>query len=122
MKPTLIHPRLEGSIEMADLLMTTGARLAIEAADAAKRATVRRRKSGLTLRPGTTTPLWNALAAELANELRNHGHKARLARVLGVSRQTINTWLTGHSSMPDAERTLQLLAWLLAKRKGQEPL
>jgi hypothetical protein len=121
MKP-LTHPRLEAGLEMADLLMTVGARLAFEAADTAKRVTVRRRKGGVTLRPGATTPLWNALAGELAAELQTHGHKARLARVLGLPRQTIHTWLSGHSRMPDAERTLQLLAWLLAKRKGQEPV
>jgi hypothetical protein len=116
------HPRLDASLEMVNLLMTSGARLAFEAADTVKRATARRRKGGVTLRPGTTTPLWNALAVELASQLQIHGHKARLARVLGVPRQTINTWLTGHSRMPDAERTLQLLAWLLATRHGQEPL
>lgn len=116
------HPRLEASLEMVDLLMTAGARLALEAADTVKRATARRRKGGITLRPGTTTLLWNSLAAALADELQMYGDKARLARVLGVPRQTINTWLTGHSRMPDAERTLQLLAWLLAKRRGQEPL
>jgi transcriptional regulator with XRE-family HTH domain len=104
------------------LLFTAGARLAFEAADAVKRLTTRRRKAGITLRPGKTTPLWNALRAELTLELRARGHKARLARVIGVPRQTINTWLTGHSRMPDAERTLQLLAWLLDRRKGQEPL
>lgn len=121
MKPPT-HPRFEMSLAMADLLMTTGARLAFEAANAATRLAARRRKSATTLRPGAATPLWNAFAADLAAEIRVFGHQARLARVLGVSRQTLNAWLTGHSRMPDAERTLQLLAWLLAKRAGQEPV
>lgn len=108
--------------EMGELLWQAGARLAFEAADAAKRVTARKRKGGATLRPGEATPLWNALATELRAELKEYGHQARLARVMGVSRQTINGWLTGKTSMPDAERTLQLVAWLLAKRSGQEPL
>jgi hypothetical protein len=118
----ITHPRLEMSLNMAGLLMQAGARLAFEASDAARRLTAAKRpKNAKTLRPGERTPLWNALAAELASELRVHGHKARLARVMGVSRQTVTCWCTGRSRMPDAERTLQLLAWLLAKRQGQEP-
>src|SRR5262245_15025922 len=109
MKP-ISHPRLEMCLEMSDLLMSTGARLALEAADAARRLSARRRKSAATLRPGVGTPLWNSLASELAAELRPHGDKARLARVMGVSRQTVNSWCTGRSRMPDAERTLELLA------------
>jgi transcriptional regulator with XRE-family HTH domain len=118
----ITHPRLEMTLDMAELLMDTGVRLAFEAADTAKRLTARRRKSAATLRPGAATPLWNALASELASELRAYGHKARLARVMGVSRQTVHAWCTGRSRMPDAERTLQLMAWLLARRKKQEPL
>jgi DNA-binding transcriptional regulator YiaG len=121
-KPLITHPTLEMGDEIMSLLMEAGARLAFEAADAAKRLTVRRRKGGTTLRPGEATPLWNALVVELRKELGVHGHQARLARVMGVSRQTINSWLTGRARMPDAERTLQLVAWLLAKRRGQEPL
>lgn len=108
--------------EIGELLWEAGARLAFEAADNAKRATARKRKGGVTLRPGEATPLWNALAAELHKELEGHGHQARLARVMGVPRQTVNAWLTGGGRMPDAERTLQLVAWLLAKRSGREPL
>lgn len=108
--------------EIGELLWEAGARLAFEAADAAKRITARKRKGGTTLRPGEATPLWNALVAELRKELATYGHQARLARVMGVSRQTINAWLTGKARMPDAERTLQLVAWLLAKRSGHEPL
>ena len=108
--------------EMGELLWQAGARLAFEAADAAKRITARKRKAGATLRPGEATPLWNALAFELRKELEAHGQQARLARVMGVPRQTIHAWLAGGARMPDAERTLQLVAWLLAKRSGQEPL
>lgn len=121
MKPSFHHPKQVFSDQIGDMLWETGARLALEAADAAKRLTTRRRTGGTTLRPGKATPLWNALAAELRQELVAHGHQARVARVLGVPRQTVHAWLAGRR-MPDAERTLQLTAWLLARRRGQEPL
>jgi DNA-binding XRE family transcriptional regulator len=120
MKPPNTHPRLELALDMAELLAETGARLAVETADAAKKLLAKRKKSAATLRPGAGTPLWNALSAELAAELQTYGHKARLARVLGVSRQTVNAWCKGHTRMPDAERTLQLMAWLLAKKRTTE--
>lgn len=121
MKPLFSHPKLTMGHELGQALWEAGARLAFEAADAAKRVTARPRSGGATLRPGEETPLWNGLLAELKRELEAHGNQARLARVMGVSRQTLNAWITG-IRMPDAERTLQLVAWLLAKRNGQEPV
>lgn len=108
--------------QIGELLWEAGVKLAFEAADATKRVGARKRKGGATLRPGESTPLWNALAAELRTELKPFGQQAHLARVMGIPRQTVNAWLTGKTGMPDAERTLQLVAWLLAKRSGQEPL
>ena len=121
MKALFSNPKLAIGHELGQALREAGARLAFEAADAAKRLTARKRSGGATLRPGEETPLWNRLAAELNREMQAHGDQARLARVMGVSRQTLNAWLTG-IRMPDAERTLQLVAWLLARRNGQEPL
>lgn len=74
-----------------------------------------RKRPGETLRPGVGTPLWNTLVAQLKPLLRAHGEKARLARLLGVPRQTVNMWVTARTRMPDAERTLELIAWMLAK-------
>lgn len=122
MKSLFSNPKLTLGQDIGELLWDAGARLAFEASDAAKRVTTRKRKGGTTLRPGEATPLWNALAAELRKELAEHGQQARLSRVMGVPRQTINAWLTRGARMPDAERTLQLVAWLLARRSGQEPL
>ena len=76
---------------------------------------------GATLRPGRETPLWNALAAAVRPHLRRYGEQAKLARLLGLDRQTVNAYFKGGSRMPDAERTLQLITWLIAVRKGAPP-
>jgi hypothetical protein len=78
-------------------------------------------RRGRTLRPGKETPLWNKLRAQLRPELLKYGQQVNLGRVLGLPRQRINAFVTGGGQMPDAERTLQLLAWLIAVRRGQRP-
>lgn len=82
---------------------------------------VARRRGGRTLRPGPDTPLWNELRVQLRPLLQNYGEQARLARLLGVPRQRVNDFVTGGGAMPDAERTLQLLAWLMAAKQGKPP-
>lgn len=74
---------------------------------------------GATLRPGKHTPLWNELRAQLRPHLYKRGQQANLGRLLGLPRQRINAFVTGGGQMPDAERTLQLLAWLMAVRDGR---
>lgn len=84
----------------------------------------RRRSSlgaGTTLRPSKETPLWNELRAQLQPLLRERGDQAKLARLLGLPRQRINSFVTGGRQMPDAERTLQLLVWLMAVKKERPP-
>jgi len=81
----------------------------------------RSRRGGATLRPGRETPLWNALRAELRPHLKHYGSQARLGRLLGLPRQQVNAFVTGGGRMPDAERALQLIAWLLAVRQGRPP-
>ena len=76
---------------------------------------------GGTLRPGKETPLWNELRAQLRPYLVKYGHQANLGRLLGLPRQRVNAFVTGGGQMPDAERTLQLLAWLMAVRQGDRP-
>lgn len=79
----------------------------------------RTRHGGGTLRPGPETPLWNVLRAQLRPHLRTYGSQVNLGRVLGLPRQRINAFVTGGGQMPDAERTLQLLCWLIAVRRGR---
>jgi hypothetical protein len=86
----------------------------------ASRSTRRPRKGG-TLRPGRETPLWNALAAAIRPHLRSYGAQVNLGRLLALDRQTIHAYFVARTRMPDAERTLQLLTWLLAVRKGTPP-
>jgi hypothetical protein len=78
-------------------------------------------RRGATLRPGKRTPLWNELRALLRPELRKYGEQVNLGRLLGLPRQRINAYVTSGKQMPDAERTLQLLAWLIAVRKKRRP-
>lgn len=80
-----------------------------------------RRRGGKTLRPGPETPLWNELRAQLRPLIVKHGEQAQLARILGLPRQRVNDFVTGGGKMPDAERTLQLLAWLMAAKHGRRP-
>jgi hypothetical protein len=75
-----------------------------------------RRSRGRTLRPGTETPLWNALAAEARRRTRTWGAKVNLGRHLGVPRQRIHEFLKAGSAAPDAERVLELLLWINRSR------
>jgi hypothetical protein len=81
----------------------------------------RRRSRGKTLRPGLRTPLWNAVRFELKPHLKRYGDQVNLGRVIGLPRQRINAYITRGTEMPDAERTLQLLMWLSAVRRGKRP-
>lgn len=90
------------------------------AKNAGKEMRPRRRGSFRTRRPGVETPLWNACAALLREELKPLGAKVRLARYLGIPKQRLNDFLTGRSRLPDAELTLQTLNWLAQKRAGRD--
>lgn len=79
----------------------------------------RRRRVGATLRPGNDTPLWDELRRAVQASVRVRGEQVKLARVLGLPRQQVNSFLTRGTRMPDAERTLLLMAWLIAKREGR---
>lgn len=68
-----------------------------------------------TLRPGGNTELWNALADHVEPLLTDYGAKANLARVLGVPRQRIHDYFVARTKMPDAERLLHLLGWLVTR-------
>jgi hypothetical protein len=80
-----------------------------------------RPRKGGTLHPGRKTPLWNALVAEVRPLLRKHGTQVNLGRLLGLDRQTVHAYFIARTRMPDAERTLQLLTWLIAVRQELPP-
>ena len=84
-----------------------------------KRRLQRRRGIGLTLRPGGATPLWNSLRDAVHQSTRKYGDQVKLARILGLPRQRVNSYLTAGRQMPDAERTLLLIGWLAANREGR---
>jgi hypothetical protein len=90
------------------------------AADPRKAFRISRRGArGDALKPGPQTPLWNSLVTQVRPHLKTHGESAKLARLLGLHRQAIHSYFTAGTRLPDAERTLQLLAWLAAKKQNQ---
>lgn len=70
------------------------------------------------LMPGPDTPLWNALVQECSAHLGKFGSKAGLARALGLPRQRVHQLIVAKTACADAERTLQLIGWLLAQRRA----
>lgn len=92
--------------------------------EASRRAELRRKrrapKRGLTLQPGPDTPLWNELVRQALPHLRERGSKAQLGRMLGLSRHRVHVCLKARRGCFDAERTLLLMLWLLARIHGRE--
>ena len=111
--------RLELPAQLGLVLIEAVENMAARVKEAHRAA--QRVKRGRTLRPGKETPLWNALIAEIRPHLRTRGSQARLGRILGLPRQRVNAFITGRTQMPDAERALQVLAWLMLVRQGKEP-
>jgi len=65
--------------------------------------------------------MWNALVHSVAPLLRPWGEKSRLARILGVPPQRVHDYFVRRTAAPDAERTLQLMHWLVRRRQGLNP-
>ncbi len=107
------------AIDLAEILAGT----AITYVEDRRRAfrIAHRPRKGATLRPGKDTPLWNALVTEIRPLLRRYGTQVALGRLLGLDRQTIHACFVARTRMPDAERTLQVLTWLIAFRKNASP-
>ncbi len=74
------------------------------------------------LRSGVDTPLWNALAWAVESQLKRRGAKARLARLLGLSRQRLHLLIVAKTAYPDAERALLLQLWLQARLLNRDLL
>jgi len=118
----LVTPIIELPYELARLIRLAAEEMAKQAPKAFQIEPRRRsRRGGATLRPGKETPLWNELRAQVRPHLQVYGQQVNLGRQLGLPRQRINAFVTGGGEMPDAERTLQLLAWLMAVRQGKRP-
>jgi len=115
--------KLPKQMELPAALATILAEAAVTYLEDRRRAfrVARRPRKGVTLRPGRNTPLWNALVAEVRPHLRKHGTQVNLGRLLGLDRQTIHAYFIARTRMPDAERAMQLLTWLIAVRHGLPP-
>lgn len=121
-----MNSRLNRTLEGFDLvlyLLDEAVKAASEAARKQYRERKRRPRDGryAALQPGPDTPLWNALAQECEKHLGRYGAKANLGRVLGLPRQRIHQLLVAKTACADAERTLQLVGWLLARQRGLTP-
>ena len=112
--------RLDLPLRLAELIYAAATEMAKRSSQAFK-ISDRRMRRGATLRPGKETPLWNELRAQIRPHLRRRGEQVNLARILGLPRQRIHAYVTPGTQMPDAERTLQLLAWLMVARQGKRP-
>ncbi|HEY5552930.1 MAG TPA: hypothetical protein VIK52_13645 [Opitutaceae bacterium] len=86
-----------------------------------KRKFRNRRRLGATLRPGENTPMWNLLWREAQSHIHRYGDQAKLGRILQVPRQRVSAFLTAGREMSDAERAVQLMAWVIAQRQGRPP-
>jgi hypothetical protein len=111
----VIHPALDPWLELGVLLVEASI-----AASSRGLVATRRGRAYRTRRPGPNTPLWNVCAMRLREALKPYGAKARLARFLGIPRQRLYDYLRARSRLPDAELTLQLLAWLAHKGAGKD--
>lgn len=115
------HPKLDIHYDIAAALRYVAIEMVQQAVQAFRIESPQRGRGSRTLRPGKHTPLWNELRAQLRPHLKRYGQQANLGRMLGLPRQRINAFVTGGGQMPDAERTLQLLVWLMAVRHGRRP-
>lgn len=113
-------PSLRLPTDLAFLLLSTALEFS-QARTRAFRVSAKRSRAGRTLRPGPQTPLWNQLRSLVQAHVTRHGDQVKLARLLGLPRQRVHAFLTQGGQMPDAERTLQLLAWLLAMQEQRPP-
>jgi hypothetical protein len=117
-----IHPAFGGVILALEILRQ-GA-LAVGESVSKRRArgkkASRQARPGQALFAGVNTPLWNALASALKSECRKRGDQVKLARMVGLSRQRMSNFLHGKGGLPDAERALVLLNWLLARHKSPD--
>jgi hypothetical protein len=108
----------------AELVLALG-RLAVDEAQrgARRRKDAGRPRKGAMLRPGDETPLWNAVVERVRPQLNKRGAKANLARVLGVPRQRVHDYFVARTQMPDAERMIHVLVWLVAREAdGDHPV
>lgn len=114
---TSIHPKLEMLDPVMESLIGAARETLLQTVKLAQR---RSGKAGVGLKPGADTPLWNELRRRVVGQLAKRGENARLARFLGVSRQRLHLMIKAQSAMPDAERVLLLLAWVIAREQGKD--
>jgi hypothetical protein len=117
-----VNTRLPYSLDISATLSLALMEAAIKSARLAAQSVARphHKSAGMTLKPGAGTPLWNELAAAVRAQLTRYGEQARLGRVLGLPRQRVHELLKSRKHLPDAERTLLLLAWLHARSRGSD--
>ena len=111
-----MHPRLKVLDPVIEVLTGVARETLLRTARHAQRPPAR---AYCGLAPGPDTPLWNELRRRVAGQLGKRGQKALLARYLGISRQRLHLLIKERAAMPDAERTLLLLAWVVAREKGR---
>jgi hypothetical protein len=114
---TSIHPRLRLLDLAIDSLIDAARETGLQTA---KLVRDHQKKSFRTLQPGQDTPLWNELRRRVASQLVKRGEQSILARFLGIPRQRVHLMIKAGAASPDAERTLLLLAWVIAREQGRD--
>jgi hypothetical protein len=125
MPPNEIPPRLNLIAEPLVALFDGAVESARAAARERRRDRVRRQNARTgrchALQPGADTPLWNELVRRIRPHLRARGTKAQLGRLLAVPRQRIHQCFVARTAMLDAERTMLVIGWMVAREGGREP-
>ena len=91
-----LSARLQRLAPLTDGLMVAAGATARVARQ--KYRAARRKRGYAALRPGPDTPLWNELALACERALTRYGEKAKLARLLGVSRQRLHMLLVARTA------------------------
>ncbi len=122
MSPSYVSPTLVPIISALEELVVIAAVAAREARqNRARRKPESTDPANKALHPSSaSTPMWIELRNRLIALTAKRGQKAVLARQIGLPRQRIHKFLKEGSAMPDAERTLWLLAWVAAKEQGKD--
>ncbi|MDP2137552.1 MAG: hypothetical protein Q8J74_06825 [Candidatus Didemnitutus sp.] len=115
-----VHPRLRFWGDVSHALFLAASEAARAVARAGRRRDTSPPARGHALHPGGETPLWNELVRRTRPHLVRRGSKAQLARVLGLPRQRLQDCLKSRKALLDAERTLLLYCWVVAREQGHD--
>lgn len=111
------HPKMQPLDDATEALIDAAREMGPRAAQ------TKSKRAGKATRSGSVageSPLWDELRGRVERQLAKRGEQSLLARFLGVSRQRVHQMIQSRSGQPNAERTLLLFAWVVARERGQK--